>query len=226
MLAEREQTRQEINAQVDHGIKAMCFDLDGVLVDAADWHKLALNRALEFYGFDGISEEDHIKTYNGLGTYRKLEMLGIPKKYHRGIYGKKQDFTIDYIDRKCKTVERIRGAVSEAYRLFGGNICVVTNCSRYTAELMLKKAGLFDLFKFIVTNEDVDGKIKPHPWPYIFAQQKLGFTKNKEVLAVDDTGRGIISAVDARCRTWFLKNFEDLTADNLNRVLDGYRITI
>ena len=43
-------------------IKAILFDLDGVLVDACDWHYLALNRALdEVVGFT-ISREDHVST--------------------------------------------------------------------------------------------------------------------------------------------------------------------
>ena len=55
--------------------KAVLFDLDGVLVDACDWHYEALNRALKQVSNYEISREDHTTTYNGLPTKRKLQML-------------------------------------------------------------------------------------------------------------------------------------------------------
>ena len=47
-------------------VQAILFDLDGVLVDACDWHYLALNEALKGIGVAPISREDHVTTYNGL----------------------------------------------------------------------------------------------------------------------------------------------------------------
>ena len=38
-------------------IKAVLFDMDGVLIDAKDWHYEALNRALGLFGL-GISRYD------------------------------------------------------------------------------------------------------------------------------------------------------------------------
>ena len=55
-------------------IKAILFDMDGVLVDAKDWHYFTLNKALEEYGYF-ISIEDHVKIFDGLSTAKKLEML-------------------------------------------------------------------------------------------------------------------------------------------------------
>jgi beta-phosphoglucomutase-like phosphatase (HAD superfamily) len=55
-------------------IKAIIFDLDGVLVDATEWHYEALNRALGLFGYT-IARYEHLTTYNGLPTRKKLEML-------------------------------------------------------------------------------------------------------------------------------------------------------
>ncbi len=57
-------------------ITAVLFDLDGVLVDATEWHYEALNRALGLFGYS-ISRHDHLSTYNGLPTRKKLEMLSV-----------------------------------------------------------------------------------------------------------------------------------------------------
>ncbi len=56
-------------------IKAILYDLDGVLVDATEWHYESLNEALkETSGFE-ISRLEHIQTVNGLPTIKKLEIL-------------------------------------------------------------------------------------------------------------------------------------------------------
>ena len=39
-------------------IKAILFDMDGVLIDAKDWHYEALNQALALFGMQ-ISRFDH-----------------------------------------------------------------------------------------------------------------------------------------------------------------------
>lgn len=211
----------------EHNIEGCLFDLDGVLVDAADWHKDALNRALVMFSLEPISEEDHIKTYNGLSTYKKLEMLNVNPILHKALYDEKQRRTIDIIKEKCKPISRIIETVELANLIFDkDNVAVVTNCSRHTAQLMLELSGLSHLFEFLVTNEDVEGHVKPSPWPYMLAQQKFGIDGQKKILAIDDTDRGIMSARDAHCRTWFLKNFEDLTSENLIKILASYKFPL
>jgi len=48
-------------------IKAILFDLDGVLVDACDWHYYSLNRALEEVVGFSIDRKDH-KILNEYGN--------------------------------------------------------------------------------------------------------------------------------------------------------------
>jgi beta-phosphoglucomutase-like phosphatase (HAD superfamily) len=67
-------------------IRAVLFDLDGVLVDATEWHYEALNRALRLFGF-GITRYEHLAGYNGLPTRRKLEMLSVEKGLPVALHG-------------------------------------------------------------------------------------------------------------------------------------------
>ena len=55
-------------------VKAILFDMDGVLIDAKEWHYEALNRALKLFGFE-ISKFEHIHTFDGLSTKDKLKLL-------------------------------------------------------------------------------------------------------------------------------------------------------
>ena len=43
-------------------IKAILFDMDGVLIDAREWHYDALNKALDHFGYF-ISRESHLSTF-------------------------------------------------------------------------------------------------------------------------------------------------------------------
>src|SRR3954465_5329544 len=86
-------------------IKAIIFDMDGVLIDAKDWHYEALNKALGLFGME-ISRYDHLVTYDGLPTRRKLEMLtlerGLPIELHAFINDMKQRYTMDLVHQNCK----------------------------------------------------------------------------------------------------------------------------
>ena len=62
------------NFLVGKMIKAILFDMDGVLIDAKDWHYEALNMALEIFGYS-ISRDAHLTTFDGLPTKTKLQML-------------------------------------------------------------------------------------------------------------------------------------------------------
>ena len=61
----------------DSKLQLVIFDLDGVLVDACEWHRVAFNQALREISDYEISEQEHIEIYNGLPTAKKLDMLNL-----------------------------------------------------------------------------------------------------------------------------------------------------
>ncbi|MCX6102263.1 MAG: HAD hydrolase-like protein, partial [Proteobacteria bacterium] len=85
-------------------IKGIIFDLDGVLVDAVDWHFKALNRALNLFGYS-LDELEHQEKYDGLPTTKKLEMIseskGLPRNLHSFIIDQKQNYTLETIRKNC-----------------------------------------------------------------------------------------------------------------------------
>ena len=104
-------------------IKLIIFDLDGVLVDARELHYNALNRALKSINEKyTIERAEHLSTYDGLSTTKKLNLLtknkGLPKKLHDKVWELKQQMTLKIIDG-FSVDERIRGILrslkSEGY---------------------------------------------------------------------------------------------------------------
>ena len=66
--------------------KLIIFDLDGVLIESRELHYEALNTALSRVSPQFvITREEHLSTYDGLNTTKKLEMLserkGLDRKY-------------------------------------------------------------------------------------------------------------------------------------------------
>lgn len=85
--------------------ETILFDLDGVLVDACDWHYKALNKALEIKGYQSINKQDHETTYNGLPTAVKLKMLGISDSDSRIINELKQKITLELIEENAHKMQ-------------------------------------------------------------------------------------------------------------------------
>ena len=65
-------------------IKAVLFDMDGVLIEAKDWHYEALNRALGLFGYE-ITRAEHLSNYDGLKIgvcYKELTNIDIIMDEH------------------------------------------------------------------------------------------------------------------------------------------------
>ena len=78
-------------------IKAVLFDMDGVLIDAKEWHYEALNKALNLFGYN-IERYEHLTSFDGLPTSVKLEKLtvekGLPRSLHKFINEMKQKYGV------------------------------------------------------------------------------------------------------------------------------------
>ena len=89
-------------------IKAILFDMDGVLIDARQWHYEALNDALGIFGLQ-ISRYDHLHTFDGLPTRVKLQLLSeqyyLPEKLHGFINEVKQKKTQQIINERCHPIK-------------------------------------------------------------------------------------------------------------------------
>jgi beta-phosphoglucomutase len=200
-------------------IKAVIFDMDGVLIDARDWHYHSLNNALSIFGIE-ISKYDHLTTFDGLPTKKKLEMLSIdgrlPKKLHQFINDLKQQYTLELVYAKCKPVFQHQYALSKL-QSEGYNLAVCSNSIRQSIQIMMEKAGLISYLDFFLSNQDVING-KPDPEIYIKAIQKLGLSP-EECLIVEDNENGINAAIASGANLLKVENPDDVTYLNiLNRI--------
>lgn len=194
-------------------IKAVIFDLDGVLVDATEWHYEALNTALALFGFT-IHRHEHLSTYNGLPTAKKLEMLtlekGLPRALHDTIKALKQHYTHTEILRRCApSFEHefmIRRLKREGYQL-----AVCSNSVRQSVETMLQASSLLSAMDLILSNEDVE-RPKPDPGMYLKAFDLLAI-KPEEAVIVEDAGPGLEAAKRSGAFVLQVAGFTDVHYD-------------
>lgn len=200
-------------------IKAILFDMDGVLIDAKDWHYEALNRALGLFGME-ISRYDHLTTFDGLPTKVKLQMISkrffLPESLHSFINDVKQSYTAELIHQRCHPMFNHEYALSKLHQQ-GYKIAVCSNSIRKTIELMMEKAELSPYLDLIVSNEDVV-KAKPDPEMYQTAISKFGF-KPEECIVVEDNPNGIQAGKASGASVLEVVTVYDVTYDNITRLI-------
>lgn len=202
-------------------IKAVIFDMDGVLIDAREWHYESLNYALSFFGFE-ISRADHLLTFDGLPTSTKLQMLSkasnFPQELHSLVNSLKQKHTMRMIYQECGINFIHKYALSRLKRE-GYLLAVASNSIRTTVNSMMQLAKLAEYLEFTLSNEDVS-VAKPDPEIYEMAINRLGL-EAQECLIVEDNVRGIEAANRSGAFVLEVGSVEDVTYEAIAaRILD------
>ncbi|MCW2986307.1 MAG: Beta-phosphoglucomutase or related phosphatase, superfamily [Conexibacter sp.] len=202
-------------------IKAVIFDMDGVLIDADAWHFQTLNVALADRHFSPISWDDHLATYKGLPTRRKLAMLterkGLDPAWHDAIADRKQALTEALVAEACvpdpEKLEMLRVLAARGLRL-----AVCSNARRESVRRMLGGAGILEHVELFLSNEDVAAP-KPDPEIYATAFARLGL-RPSECVIVEDSAVGRAAATAAAGILCAVEGPEEV---NLYRVLSTIR---
>lgn len=203
-------------------IKLIIFDLDGVLVDARELHYEALNRALETFGSDYvIGREEHLSTYDGLPTRKKLAMLtekkGLPETVHDEVWKGKQGFTHKIIDEEMSYDERIR-AVLRRLKAEGYIISVASNSIRGSVKMMLLRKGLLEFIDFFYSNEDVKNP-KPNTEMYLKCMIKACADPLDSVI-VEDSHIGRKAAIKSGAHLCAVRDVDDVTYEKVKGTID------
>ena len=127
-----------------NNFKAVLFDMDGVLVDAKDWHYEALNQALSIFGVP-ISRNDHLEFFDGLPTKEKLKELYnkglLPLELIDFVNQLKQNFLSEIIVKNCKPIFSKQFAMAKL-KDRGFKIAVCSNSIRSSVEIMMHLSKL------------------------------------------------------------------------------------
>ncbi|MEE7503753.1 HAD family phosphatase [Methylobacterium mesophilicum] len=197
-------------------IKAVVFDMDGVLIDAKEWHYDALNRALRLFGTE-ISRADHLTTFDGLPTKRKLELLStmenFPTSLHSFLNELKQLYTMEIVSVRCKPNFMHERALS-ALKGRGMKLAVASNSIRSTVEAMMARSRLDKYLDVMLSNQDVR-RAKPDPEIYTLAADRLGVSPS-EILIVEDNEHGVRAARASGAHVLIVKSVQEVNIENID----------
>jgi HAD superfamily hydrolase (TIGR01509 family) len=203
------------------GKKLIIFDLDGVLVSTKDLHYEALNSALnEVDSKYVISRQDHLKTFDGLKSSEKLDMLtkdrGLPQELHSQIWNRKQELTIQQLQH-IKPDQFIKMTLRELRRR-GYKLACCSNAIRRSVLTILSKLDLIEQLDLIISNEDVK-QGKPHPEMYWKAMSIMGVLP-EETLIVEDSPAGLLAASRSRADVLRVDTPKDVNIKNIAEKLN------
>lgn len=200
-------------------IRGVIFDMDGVLIDARDWHYQAFNQALKLFGLS-ISPEEHANEYDGLPTREKLWRLtsryGLPPSLHSFINEMKQRYTMQIIHQQCWPVFEHQYALAELSRT-GYQLAVASNSIRSSIETMLGRANLLRYLDFYLSNEDVQfGKPNPEIYSRAFAKMQLS---PEQCVVIEDNDHGIAAAKAAGANVLCVKDPSEVTLGTITHFI-------
>lgn len=201
-------------------IKGVIFDMDGVLIDAKDWHYDALNKALNLFGYN-INRYEHLTKFDGLSTKDKLKILStessLPFELHSFINEMKQIYTMEIVHTKCKPTFIHQYALSQL-KIEGYKLAVASNSIRNSVITMMQKSSLELYLDLMLSNEDVKNA-KPDPEIYIKTMQELEL-QPEECLILEDNENGIRAARGSGAHVLVVNDVTDVNYKNIKSYIN------
>lgn len=179
-------------------IKAVIWDMDGVIVDTVTYHSHAWQHILqqrgvsiteeEYKGFFGQRNDTIIRSKIGDDiSDEEMDKIAIEKEeyYHKLIEGKLQP---------------LPGAVEliKALSAHGFSMAIASSAPKTTIELLLKDLDVWQYFAVDVAGREV-AEGKPSPQIYLLAAEKLG-ADPQDCIVIEDALAGITGAKKANMK--------------------------
>ena len=178
-------------------IKALIFDLDGVVVDTAKYHYLAWKKLADELGFF-FSEKDN-ERLKGVSRVRSLEILlevggvQLEEDVKKKLAAKKNEDYLAYI-KKMTPDEILPGVINFLEEARKRGLKTAIGSASKNAVTILETVQLLDYFDEIIDGNEVS-KAKPDPEVFLNAARKLG-VKTLECIVFEDAEAGIEAAIN------------------------------
>lgn len=201
--------------------KLIIFDLDGVLLDSRELHYESLNRALEEQGSEYvIGRDEHLSTFDGLNTTRKLQLLtqlkGLPTTLYDTVWKRKQQLTFDLLKKFPKNLKLID--ICQRLKNQGYLIAVASNSIRESVKISLISIGIIEYVDYYVSNEDVK-RPKPFPEMYWACMTALGIIPRNTII-IEDSHIGRQGALDSGAHLLPVENSESVSWNKIQNKID------
>lgn len=177
-------------------IKAVIFDLDGVIVDTAHYHFIAWKRLAKELGIHFTEQEN--EQLKGVSRMRSLEIilelgnLRLSQDEMERLATKKNQWFVDYINA-MKPDEIFPGVKEMIQNIRANGIKIALASSSKNADTVLTLLKIKDLFDVIVDGTMIT-HTKPDPEIFLLAAKKLNLPPS-ECLVFEDAEAGVEAAI-------------------------------
>lgn len=177
-------------------IKAVIFDLDGVLVSTDEMHFKAWSRLAEEIGITSFTKEDNLRQ-RGVSRMASLEIVleKSDKKFSAEEKEKLAERKNTYYCEMLKNLtpnDVLDGALEFLKYLKANGIKTAVGSASKNAPIILERTGLREYLDAVSCGLDVT-KSKPDPEVFLVAAKKLGIAP-EACLVVEDAHAGIMAA--------------------------------
>ena len=179
-------------------LKAVIFDLDGVIVDTAKYHYLAWKELAAELGFD-FTEKDN-ERLKGVSRMRSLDILleigkmDFPPEEKQRLADKKNTRYVEYIDRLDQS-ELLPGSRELIEDLRRNGIKTALGSASKNTPRIIERLGIVPLFDAVIDG-NVVSKAKPDPEVFLLAAKALGVPP-ESCIVIEDAKAGIEAAIFA-----------------------------
>ncbi len=191
-------------------IKSIFWDNDGILVDTEKLYYKASKLTFAKIGID-LTDEMYAEYFlrSSHGTWHLAKNLGYSDTTISELRNERNNLYSKLLESE---IEIIKGAEEVLNRLYGKyKMGIVTSSRKDHFELIHRQTGFLKYFDFVVTSEDVKNT-KPDPEPYLKALEISGM-KKEECIVVEDSERGLRSAIAAGLKCYIIPTSLTLNSD-------------
>jgi putative hydrolase of the HAD superfamily len=214
--------------------KAVLFDLDNTLIDFMKMKRLCTEEAVAGMIAAGLpmTQKEAVDK-----LFEMYQEYGIENQEIFQTFLEKTQGKIDYkiLAEGINCYRRVKAGFTEPYpkvistllklKVRGLKLGVVSDAPRMQAWLRLAAMRLSEFFDFVITTDDVEGRLKPDQMPFKVAIEKLEEAPEDILFVGDNPDRDIRGANEAGMKTALAKYAEPPKSEekadfNLNDVSD------
>lgn len=184
-------------------IKAVLFDMDGVLYDSMKWHAKSWYQTFSELNIPCTAEEFYL--HEGRTGHNTINIVikrtfgrDATQKEKETIYKRKSDLFVKYNDGATIAYAK---EVVEAVKKRGLKCIVVTGSGQYSLldNLAINFPDTFDESKMVTAHNVTKGK--PHPEPYLMGLERAGHLAPNQAIVVENAPMGAESGSSAKIFT-------------------------
>ena len=207
-------------------IKAVIFDLDGVIVDTAHYHYLAWKRLAKELGFDLTIEQNEL--LKGVSRMRSLEIIlelggiSLSNAEKERIANKKNGWFVEYVN-EMKPDEIFPGVKEMLKSIRSKGLKVALASSSKNAPRVIELLNIENEFDAVVDGTMIE-HTKPDPEIFLLAALKLKVNPT-ECVVFEDAEAGVEAAIAAGMKCVGVGSVQQLgKADTVVKTTSDFKV--